>query len=97
MGLPTYGPVNGSDPYFKTRAVTPSNTVQLPDGVRALIVTGAGTIAVAGIGDITEVQNQGTNAAGYTPLPSLAAGTILPGRWAYVFSTGTSGTTRAMF
>ena len=64
------------------RAVTPSDTVNLPDGVcRALWVGGAGNIAILVEEDSTAVT-----------LSGVAAGTVVPVRARRVNSTNTTAT-----
>ena len=63
------------------QAVTKSDTVPLPPNVIGLWVGGIGNVAVKGVGDAAAVT-----------FTAVAAGTFIPGRFAYVMSTNTTAT-----
>ncbi len=67
-----------SDPVRHAAVVVPSDTVNLPNGAKALWVGGAGTVKVITGGDET------------VTFTGVLAGTLLPIRCKRVFSTGTS-------
>lgn len=63
-------------------AITPSDSVDLPTGVRGIYVGVAGNVAIQAVNDTLPQTFVG-----------VAAGSILPVRAQRVFSTGTTATT----
>jgi hypothetical protein len=68
------------------RAVTPSDTVPLDPGCRGLYITASGTLTIKGVWDSTAAS-----------LGTPAANVLIPGRFAFVMSTGTSATVLALY
>lgn len=68
------------------RAVTPSDSIPLDPGCVGLEVTVTGTLTVKGLYDGASVS-----------LGTQAAGTTIPGRYAYVMASGTGATVVALY
>ncbi|MCD8568181.1 MAG: hypothetical protein LRY50_07500 [Geovibrio sp.] len=76
-----YDTKNSQNPATKIKAITTSNTVDLPFIASAIYVGGAGNISILAQDDETPVT--------FTAVP---VGTILPIRAKRVFQTGTTAT-----
>lgn len=70
-----------NSPASQLITITPSDTVPLAGGVRAIWVGGAGDVAVVGLGDLTPKT-----------LIGAQAGQVIPVFAKFVYATGTTAT-----
>lgn len=80
-----YNSDRSDDPAIDAVAVTPSDSVDLIDGVRGLWVGGAGAVAV-------QLPGFSGQSGATVTFSGVAAGTLLPVRARKVLATGTTAT-----